>query len=133
MTKTFSVSYDEATNTLTVEIYDDMKIKVINQTKAFVTLEPPNTGEAITAPSVSVERRQKYKFKKGDRVIFLTEGDDTVKEGATGTVLEESILPFIKWDNASMLTKVGTEYEEWKSNNRLCASQNDLMLITPQP
>jgi len=73
----------------------------------------------------------KYKFKKGDRVEALR-GGETLRRGDRGTVMENSDVPYIKWDREIVpgnkdLTTLGEPSEYvWH------ADQDDLRLITDE-
>lgn len=65
------------------------------------------------------------KFKTGDRVKNLVE-DACIKKGATGTVMDDACVPYVKWDSIDMLID--------KSNMAWPRNENYLELIelTPQ-
>lgn len=103
--KPYKATFDEVSKTLNIEIHDDIRVEVSNQTKAFITVNPPNAGDTITVPSVSVERSGKYKFKKGDRVRNIQPDSensctDSYQFGSCGAVDEDnSLCPYVRWDN----------------------------------
>lgn len=67
------------------------------------------------------------KFKKGDRVmlVFATEKNEA-REGALGTVLEDSFVPWVEFDDFINTNYV---YEDSKKGFTTCIKEEQLKLL----